>query len=155
MEANPSRNYIGALLFWSYILLALLFTTLILLNILSLSQSQILARNKKSTIYFSILAILSFATLSYNMLHVLFQSYISWTITLSTPYPTTLPEIFGANRVPLHMWQWSTSTSLFQDFAEAIVESPARRAWTIASLQTTLLTSVYMATEGLLPNFLS
>lgn len=148
METNASKNYTGALLFWSYILFALLFTTLILLNIHSLSHSQPLPKNKKATIYLSILAILSFATLSYNMLHVLFQSYASWTTIHSTPYSMTLPELIGPNRIPLHLWQWSTTTSLFQDFAEAIVASPARRAWTVASLQTTLLTSVYMATEG-------
>lgn len=148
MDNDPPTNYLGALIFWSYILLALLTTLLILKTILSLHQPH--PRNHKpATVYFSLFAVLSFVTLSYTMLNVLIQSYTSWSDLHSIPYPTNLRALVGAERIPLHLWHWSTHSSLFQDFAAAIVQRPARRVWTVASLQTTLMTSVFIGIEGL------
>lgn len=140
MLSQPS-NYLGATIFWLYIILALVFTSITARTLLSLSASKRPKKRQNSgqVFLFSALAVLSFATLSRNMLEVLIQSFNQWSIGLQ-PLPS--------NELPLRIWQWSTRSTLFRDFGEAIVSDSARFIWVQSALLATLSMFFYMGTEG-------
>lgn len=73
------------------------------------------------------------------MLDVLIQSFNTWSTSRS---PQQLANL------PLAIWQWSTTSTLFSDFGEAIVEDSARFFWVQSALLATLSVFVYMGTEG-------
>ncbi|KAI7534381.1 hypothetical protein KC331_g12597 [Hortaea werneckii] len=131
-------NYLGAALFWSYILAALAFTSLAIHTILNINPPTTWSKNHddanpsaRSRHLFTFLAILSFATLSANMLHVLIHSFQQWHSALSPPTHPVQPA--PAAWLSL-IWSWSTTSTLFQDFAHAILATPARRIWTLSEL---------------------
>ncbi|GAB1741541.1 hypothetical protein NU219Hw_g6769t1 [Hortaea werneckii] len=147
-------NYLGAGIFWSYILAALAFTGLAIHTILKSHNPTTRSRNHddvklsaRSLRLFTFLALLSFATLSANMLHVLLHSFQHWHSTLS---PTTRPTHQPAPTPTCLslIWSWSTTSALFQDFAHAILASPARRVWTFAELGMAMTICLHMAQEG-------
>ncbi|KAI7235102.1 hypothetical protein KC330_g4461 [Hortaea werneckii] len=142
-------NYLGAALFWSYILAALAFTGLAVHTILNINPTTTRSKNHddanpsaRPLRLFTFLAILSFATLSANMLHVLIHSFQQWHSALS---PTRLePTTWLISQI----WSWSTTSSLFQDFASAILASPARRIWTFGELGMAMSVCLHMGQEG-------
>ncbi|KAI7339945.1 hypothetical protein KC315_g979 [Hortaea werneckii] len=145
-------NYLGAALFWSYILAALAFTGLAIHTILKINPPTTRPENHddanlsaRTFRLFAFLASLSFATLSANMLHVLIHSFQHWHSALSPPTrplqpaPTTWLSL---------IWSWSTTSTLFQDFAHAILASPARRIWTFSELGMALTVCLHLGLEG-------
>lgn len=85
------------------------------------------------------LAIVSFATLSFNMLRVLILEHGEWAIDLSPiPYPPTAA----------HLWKWSEESTLFANFAEQITATPQRWIWAQAELGLSMVTSVWIGLEG-------
>lgn len=141
MEIDASTNLSGALIFWTYIAAALASTGIVLNTI---RQSYLNNGRPKPPLFLAILALSSFATLSYHMLNVLILSYRQWTVRHSIP----LGALIGANRTPLHLWQWSITSSLFQDFGEAIVATKPRYLLSSSGLWSTLAVAVYMGIEG-------
>lgn len=137
MEQNV--NLIGATVFWLYILAALTFTALVLQTISHLPTPKPDRRN--SLRVFSGLALVSFATLSYSMLHVLILSYNEWT-TRQTLDPFAKTLSLGK------IWKWSITSTLFQDFGDAIVENDVRFFWVQSALLATFSVCIHMAMEG-------
>ncbi|KAI5204347.1 hypothetical protein E4T38_04795 [Aureobasidium subglaciale] len=131
----------GALIFWAYIAAALGFTGVVLKTI---RQSYLQNGRPKIPQFLIILAVSSFATLSYHMLSVLILSYRQWTSLHAIP----LGALIGSNRTPLHLWRWSTTSSLFQGFGEAIVANKFRWFLSSSGLWSTLAVAIYMGIEG-------
>jgi len=139
--AEPT-NYLGAAIFWLYIVCALVFTGKILQTLSSLSTTTYKTKktgHTKQIWLFSVLALLSFATLSTTMLNVLIQSFNQKTFLQQSPSLENLPQA---------IWHWSTTSSLFTDFAEGLVQDSARFFWAQTALLATLSTVIYMGTEG-------
>ncbi|KAI7552840.1 hypothetical protein KC331_g1615 [Hortaea werneckii] len=146
-------NYLGAAIFWSYILAALAFTGLAIHTILKINPTTTRPKthddanlSARSFRLFTFLATLSFATLSANMLHVLIHSFQQWHSTLP---PTYLASSETAPMTWLSLiWSWSTTSTLFQDFANAILASPARRIWTFTELGMAMTICLHLGQEG-------
>ena len=134
-------NYVGATVFWFYILAALFLTVLVNYTIPRIPRSQVRLEDRydSNVALFSILAGLSFSILSYNMLSVLIDSFSAWS-----------SERNMGGRIPtIHtIWEWSITSTLFRDFAEAVVENAARYFWAQSALLATLSVSVYVGQEG-------
>ena len=141
---DSELNYLGAAIFWLYIVAALLLSGVVIYTIVTLPVSE----NKKTpsqwtdVLIFGCLACISFATSSYNMLSVLIQSFSTW-----NQRPVTL-ELLGLPGIWSNIWTWSTESTLFQDFGEAIVASGARQYWTQAALIATMSVCIFMGGEG-------
>ncbi|THZ23124.1 hypothetical protein D6C89_05694 [Aureobasidium pullulans] len=142
MDLDAPTNYPGALIFWAYIVAALGFTGIVL-NTIRQSHQQ---NNGRSKIPLALIILTgsSFSTLSYHMLNVLILSYKQWSTNHSIP----LGALIGSNRTPLHLWQWSTTSSLFQDFGEAIVATKPRYLLSSSGLWSTVAVAIYMGIEG-------
>ena len=140
-------NYLGATIFWLYIVFALVFTGKTLQTLYGLYMTTYKTKESKHTKQiwlFSILALLSFATLSATMLNVLIQSFNQRATLLGkSPISSNSNE-----NLPLAIWEWSTTSSLFADFAEGLVQDSARFFWAQTALLATLSTVIYMGTEG-------
>ncbi|KAM0690575.1 hypothetical protein Q7P36_009343 [Cladosporium allicinum] len=140
-------NYLGASIFWLYIVFALVFTGKTLQTLYNLYTTTYKTKESKHTRQiwlFSILALLSFATLSATMLNVLIQSFNQRATLLGkSPLSSNSNE-----NLPLAIWEWSTTSSLFADFAEGLVQDSARFFWAQTALLATLSTVIYMGTEG-------
>ncbi|KAI6833063.1 hypothetical protein KC340_g6684 [Hortaea werneckii] len=144
-------NYLGAAIFWSYILAALAFTGLAIHTILKINppiprpkthdDANLSARPFR---LFAFLASLSFATLSANMLHVLIHSFQHWHSTLPPTYPASSEPTPWLSLI----WHWSTTSTLFQDFARAILATPARRIWTFSELGMAMAICLHLGLEG-------
>ena len=140
--AEPT-NYLGAAIFWLYIVFALVFTGKTLQTLYTLYTTTYKTKESKHTKQiwlFSVLALLSFATLSTTMLNVLIQSF-----NQKTPLLQQSPSW---EELPQAIWHWSTTSSLFTDFAEGLVQDSARFFWVQTALLATLSTVIYMGTEG-------
>lgn len=149
-------NYAGALIFWAYIAAALYCTGVVLHTIHSAGgfQSHGKHGNPKVPLFLILLALSSFSTLSYHMLNVLILSYKQWASFHNIALPSGIfgpGSLLGPTRTPLHLWQWSTTSSLFQDFGEAIVATKARYFLSSAGLWSTVAVSTYMGIQGTKP----
>jgi hypothetical protein len=142
MDIDAPTNHAGALIFWAYIVAALA-STGVVLNTIRKSYLQNNDRVRIPTAL-AILAVSSFATLSYHMLNVLILSYQQWTTRHNIP----LGALIGSNRTPLHLWQWSITSSLFQDFGKAIVATKPRYLLSSSGLWSTLAVALFMGIEG-------
>ncbi|GAB7359379.1 hypothetical protein MBLNU230_g6030t1 [Neophaeotheca triangularis] len=134
-------NYTGATIFWLYILAALLLTALVIHTLYALSLAHPLPATRKPHLRrFILLSALSFVVLSFNMLHVLLQSFQQWSRHSFSQGPETLLA---------RVWKWSVSSTLFLDFGEAIVawESDGRGFWVLGALLATAETALFMGFE--------
>jgi len=137
---NETTNYFGAAIFWLYNVFALVFSGITLRTLYRLQQTRKTKKRNTGAIWlFCGLGLVSFATLSTNMLNVLIQSFNEWS---SGRDPIQLANL------PLAIWQWSITSSLFRDFGEAIVGDSARFFWVQSALLATLSVFNYMGTEG-------
>lgn len=156
-------NLIDALIFCVCVIFALLLTLLLCNSPFSQYQRSrhIDERSKqtshvdKSLRLFSALSVLSFSVLSYNMLSYLIVSYQAWAKTNGVRLPQQIMGnggIIGSEdqRVQLHVWEWLTSSTLFQDFAETICGDSARFLWTQQALLVSMGWTLYMSFEGCL-----
>lgn len=134
-------NYIGAAIFWLYIIAALFFSTLIVYTLFETGQVRTpnKSRDHKAILAFSILAVVSFAALSINMLNVLVQSFHEW----SARHQPFLSRDLGTA-----IWRWSLNSTLFRDFAEGLVATDARYLWSETALLATFAVSTFMSIEG-------
>ncbi|GIZ49136.1 hypothetical protein CKM354_001217300 [Cercospora kikuchii] len=139
MEDQAATNLFGALIFWLYIVLALVFTSLVLDSLIRLPTPP---ERRSQVRVFSGLAFFSFVALSFNMLHVLVYSFRLWT----QDHP--LPEGISVASALATIWKWSITSTLFKDFGVAIVEDLKRFFWTQAALWATMSVCLYMGAEG-------
>ncbi|KAK5718913.1 hypothetical protein LTR17_015503 [Elasticomyces elasticus] len=143
MEYGLQTNHFGAAIFWSYNVAALGLTTVVLHTLATLQPSRDGSQERrKRTQIFGAMAAISFSTLSFNMLNVLIQSYIQW--------PERFPRAYDRSQHSMidSIWTWSTTSTLFRDFGEAIVADEARYLWVLSALMGTFSVCLYMATEG-------
>lgn len=134
-------NYLGATIFWLYILASLVLSGVVIQTIATLPgrESVKQSHQPRDAALFGGLAFISFATLSYNMLNVLIHSFSAW-----------YRQPILAERVELcDIWEWSIESTLFQDFGEAIIASTARQYWTQAALIATMSVCLFMGAEGI------
>ena len=144
METGLPVNYLGAITFWLYILAALGLTTLAIYTLASQRPPHDGAQveRRKLTLRFSALAVISFCTLSVNMLRVLIQSYTQWSKRLPSAYDRAHHGLLT------RIWTWSITSTLFRDFGEAIVADQARYIWVLTALLATFSVCSYMGVEG-------
>ena len=141
-----STNLIGAITFWLYIIAALGLTSIV---VRAIYNTPCPPSTKRQQGIFACLALLSFGTLSWNMLNVLIQSYLHWAQDHHISLPTTLyGGAHGPVQTPLHLLSWSTTSTLFTDFGVAIFATPSRIVWTNVSLWLTLLNILYISVTG-------
>ena len=143
---DEESNYLGAMIFWFYILAALSLIAVVIRTNIWLPQGSIGkngdGRRRKEIVKFSAMATLSFATLSFNMLSVLIKSFKHWS---DPPSAYVLDNI---DRLISDIWTWPIESTLFQDFGNAIVENEARFFWTQAALLITLYVCFDMGIRG-------
>ena len=160
MERETIRNTTGAIIFTAYVIAALLLTAILcrdLVNAFFLDLPKSL-RNRDGLHnrirVFACLSILSFSLLSYHMTDYLIVSYERWANERKIALPDRLygkRGLFGPmenQRVPLLIWEWLTTSTLFQDFAQTICQSRENFWWTQQALFITMAWSVYMSVEG-------
>jgi len=158
MSAPKEDNVFGAIIFFSYIVAALLLTGILCNDVQKAfsnrqKKKQRTLQDQKAQISLSAaLATLSFAVLSYHMLNFLIQSYQAWS-TGSIPSSTS-PVTFHAfrhavrNLLPSDIWAWAVNSTLFRDFAEVICNDTHHFWWTQAALIYSYAWNVYMSVEG-------
>lgn len=157
-----SSNLLGALIFFSYIAAALALTATVIYDIYTAyhgrrthpdTQDLHLGLSKSALPLRLTLAFLSFTTLSYHMLSFLIDSYTAWSLATDRPLPTSIlgsQSLLGisGDRTPLEIWTWATSSTLFQNFAEAICRPSGHYWWTQKALVFSFVWNVYMAEKG-------
>lgn len=150
----PSTNVLGALTFTLYVLSALVLTIYISISLLRTynTVSHTLVQHARIQL-FATLATISFATLSYNMLHFLISSYRAWALQQPHPIPLSqggigLGEIVADAWRKVDVWQWLKGSMLFEDFAHEAFGSQARSWWTVNALCASLNWAVSMSLEG-------
>lgn len=138
---DEQLNPLGAAIFWLYILAALVFTTTILktLHDMHPGRQALDPSRTKHVTWFSIVAAISFTALSVNMLGVLLQSYTLWARERGLALADTSLD---------SIWRWSITSTLFEDFGNAIVATSARYLWVEASLIATVYVCLYVGIEG-------
>ena len=104
------------------------------------SSSGSSRRRDGNVLVLSLLTILSFTTLSYQMLAFLIQSYQTYSSS------TLLPSNLSIGSV----WTWSTHRRLFTDFANELCTNSNSFWWSKAGLMWSMGVSVFMAVEGVL-----
>ncbi|KAI9708496.1 MAG: hypothetical protein M1820_003957 [Bogoriella megaspora] len=130
--SNPPKNYVGTFLFISYIVSALELTSLLTGQLFMIyekwtsKQPQSLHPSPQHILLFASLAVLSFSLLSYNMLAVLFTSYINWCDRTGVKAGFAFSEI-SSDLMP-KLWAWTTGSTLFEDFARDLV-ADGREGW--------------------------
>jgi hypothetical protein len=158
-------NPAGAAIFWSYIVLALLCTIVILLRLRRLANANdtpTTQRHPSATgpklIFLSLLALISFTSLSVHMLRFLIESYTAYStghlrpidelarIHLTSGVFLPGPAAFAAfaRAVGSQIWQWSVNSRLFVDFAEELMRTSQARAWSTAALLASTGATIWM-----------
>ena len=133
-------NFLGAAIFWLYIVAALFFSILVIHTIVELETSNSNQRHHfRDVKIFSALACISFVTLSYNMLNVLIESFFTW----------KRRRIFLRGLDLGDIWRWSLESTLFQDFGEAILATTVRKIWAPSALVATMSVCLFMGCEGI------
>ncbi|KAF7510052.1 hypothetical protein GJ744_007156 [Endocarpon pusillum] len=151
---SDAPNILGGTIFICYIGAALLLTALIVLNLYKTSlrsPPRSTWNHVQQLSVFSVLAILSFATLSYHMLSFLITAYSNWAVARGLALPQGVLKNYLKR---LHLWQWARTSTLFQDFATKIcMESNGNWWWTENTLMFSMAWNIYMAVEGKLQGF--
>jgi hypothetical protein len=146
LYTNPPYNIFGTAVFLSYIALALLLTTRILLLIThqsQLSHSPSSSRNAAATAFLVALSLISFASLSYHMLSFLIRSFLRWRMNKLLFKPDDVGGGFDQQ-----LWSWMLESSLFEGFARELVGGGAGVVWTQIALLGTWFWNVWMAGRG-------
>ena len=149
-SSTPPTNYIGTVLFISYIVAALELTNFIVTHLFSLYESRTsrLPLSKQPEIshiiIFSSLAALSFAVLSNHMLSFLIQSYTGWCESNGYGLAIAIRDIMPK------LWAWMTDSMLFTTFAHDLVGRANGEEWIWAgmALAGTMAWGNWMATSG-------
>jgi hypothetical protein len=131
---HPPANYIGTVLFLSYIFLAL-----ILISHLTLKLIRAYRVHPKTPGKFIYLALLTFSVMSVNMISVLVDSYTRWAHESIVHLGSPTIE---------HIWIWMLESTLFSDFASDLLSSSSSLLWADAALVWTLGVNMWMAVEG-------
>lgn len=176
-QPQLGNNVAGALIFFSYIAAALTFTGFIVGDIVcktndgtvdkpngttqGSNRRQLSSANKNGRSattngggmlhglrkLFPALALASFCVLSWNMFNFLIASYAAWTELHDVPIQASVAEI---RPYLLHIWQWSTSSNLFQSFAEDLLKDEGTWVYVRLGLLYSYVWNVWMSFIGML-----
>jgi hypothetical protein len=148
-ETEDIENISGAVIFVLYIIAALGLVAWIVLTLYRTSSPLSSSPDPKAhqRIYsFSVLALVSFATLSYHMLSFLITSYCDWVVVRGIALPRSLSY---NELMRLQLWQWAKTSTLFQNFAKKIcTQWNGNWCWTEHVLIFSMAWNIYMAVEG-------
>ena len=147
-DQEALRNPLGAIIFFSYILVALVFTSLILSSLFRSYHVETHREASSGHFTFGALSALSFASLTYHMLFFLITSYRGWALARGIVLPGS-PSDLIRGQAQLHIWPWAVSSTLFHDFAtELFAPKDARLVWTQSAFVASMGSSVFIAIEG-------
>jgi hypothetical protein len=139
----------GAVIFWLYIVAALALTAAAIYTIASIKidrkTATDVANTNHDTLVHAAWAVLSFVAISYNMIQVLSQSYALWPSSTSYP-PLRFDDPMGAIST---LWAWSTTTTPFISFGQAIAGDDFGWLWAQSALLKTFSVGLYIAYEGM------
>lgn len=165
-----SVESVSALLFWAYIIVALLASIIVIYDMKKLykNHEQELAIKSKSydtskttdqedcrhgVVLSLSLSLISFSVISYHMLSFLLHSHHAWLehnrrilSDMSTDQQETLQSFPGLAQ---RLWQWSVEASLFSNFAKAICDGTEQFWWTQLVLVYSFSWNVFMAFKGM------
>jgi hypothetical protein len=148
--ATPPNSYIGSAIFLSYIVFALFATASITYSLYSQYtaifnvtkdanlEAAKAARARHIKIY-TFLASISFATLSYHMLFFLITHYLDWTADKHR----SLSAVTGGK-----LKSWMLQSTLFQDFANELVQSKGNAVVTQLAILGTWYWNIWTAKKG-------
>lgn len=167
MDTHSDQNTVGAVIFFCYIIAALVLTGLILedlrqahLNKYYIQRRRPRDNNRPASrengfkiSIISSLAVLSFSVLSYNMLNFLVQSHQYWArretaASMQRHSTTGTYLVYLKNILTADIWRWAVSSHLFQDFGEALCCEPGRSWWTQLVLLYSFGWNLYMSIQG-------
>jgi hypothetical protein len=141
-------NYFGAAIFIGYMIAALILTGLIIQS-LRRSYNEVTMKNHGRIFNHGLLyayiaaASLSFAVLSYTMLSFLIASYQEWCHARYI-VPSSIPAVDLISSI----WQWTTTSTLFLDFARSLCSTQAGYYWVMQALLGTMITNITMSSAG-------
>lgn len=160
-------NVLGATIFFAYIAAALLLTGFLTWNLMHTYQRRTTSNVRHVNGHGSVpgnpdrkiktaaaMAGLSFATLSYHMLHFLIQSHRRWKSSKEQPffsetYNTSHSALGSLEKIKGHrIWEWAKESTLFEDFGRAICGDPRSFWWTHLVLVYSFGWNLYMSVEG-------
>lgn len=151
-------NIVGTVLFLGYIVAALALTGLIASDLWLAFQMASTGESLSHGWFVAAIgmALISFVTLSRNMVGFLLGSYQAKSKDLKLG---DLRSLSPSSTLSLGKWKgfirdakiWMLHSTLFQDFAEMITFTPARIAWTQRVLILTMVWHRSMAIEGRVP----
>ena len=147
---SAPTNYLGAAIFISYIVAALMLAYAITRE-LNTTYRRVAARKQGLTSQwkqfrtFAALSAVSFAVLSFNMLSFLVTSYRSWSSNQDAAFSQRSATIldFGTS-----IWHWTVHSTLFLDFAQSLCASQPGYWWVMQALMATMVTNVIMQSAG-------
>ena len=138
-RSEDAANYLGASIFVSYIIAALVVTMLLVTSLVRMHQQ--IPSEKKSAPFqqclwlFSGLSLLSFSFLSYNMLSFLVYSYLSWSKL----------HAFAEESLMQSIWTWMTRSTLFFDFGRELVSTQVSLKWVKVALSASMASNFYIS----------
>ena len=167
------RNTTGALIFTAYVFSALFLTIFLTRSLLIAYNSSLpnaTPRNRNAAqptssflptrlLTHIFLSVLSFSVLSYNMLFFLIVSYTTWAHYRHLPLPdgligregalyAVMRGVVGQGGTKVEIWEWLTTSTLFQEFAMVLCDDWARYTWTCMALVGTMGVGIWMGREG-------
>lgn len=152
LDAALQKNYVGCSIFLAYILAALILTASILRTLYGSYQAHLRVYGQLRSptassmpgwylvAYWSVMAIISFSTLSYNMIMFLVSSFQHWDIRNAA----AVDSLDLAPRI----WIWVTTSSLFSEFALGLFDNDIGFKIVFCSLLGTASGFIMMATQG-------
>ena len=168
LESIPQlTNKLGAAIFVSYIVLALVLTLMIVSSLrhdLEIASAPRRLSKTKTRVLIAI-AVISFGTLSWHMSSFLVISYINWCSHHAIPLPNVpghvqlwkdgeeglfrlLVNLAEELWARLYLKEWAASSALFRDFAAEIQTGGSRQWWTSLALWWELGFAWWMASKG-------
>jgi len=142
------ENVPGAAIFWLYIVAALAFTIAAIWTISNIkfdAQAEDAAGKRRDGYVFVALAFASFALLSFNMLRILVHLYQAWSAVRSYPMLSYSDQ---PDAILARLWEWSTTSTPFNDFGRAIASDEFGWLWSQSALMKTFSVCLYMAYEA-------
>ena len=155
VRVSSDTNYLGAFIFISYIVAALLVTGKLIWSLRVSYRDMAQSAWKDPAIrscmaLFAMMSVLSFGMLSFNMLSFLAESHQKWVASQSK---FRIPFISSSKRTvsssyARSIWDWMTTSSLFIDFASQLLDSPSAFEWSDKALTLTMMSMLYMGAAG-------
>jgi len=175
-QLQTGENIVGALIFFSYIGAALIFTGFILNDIVHGANGNRIRESEQQTpnwdgkslkntrketkrvdlhgrkggrIIFPALAFISFSALSWNMVNFLVASYSQWAKAYDAPVTFQVAKHAHTRQHCHYIWQWSIQSNLFESFAEDLLRDNETWRYVRLALLYSYVWNVWMSFIGM------